>query len=96
MKTAEEPFHEQLVAIMKGTEVEGDFVKPIRVQKVRKGTLKIVIQEGKKREVRSLVQQAGLTVVELKRIRIGGLLLGNIPEGAYREMTEQEKKSIFS
>lgn len=96
VKTEQEPFHEQLACIAKGVLIDGDFVKPIRVQKVRKGTLKIVIKEGKKREVRFLVQQAGLKVLELKRIRIGGLLLGSLPEGSYRLMTEAEKKAIFS
>ena len=96
VKTRQEPFHEQLVLISKGMEIDGDFVKPIRVSKVRKGTLKITIKEGKKREVRLLVQQAGLTVLELKRVRIGGLLLGDLPEGAYREMTESEKQVLFS
>lgn len=96
VKTQNEPFYEQLVQISEGLDIDGDFVKPIKVTKVRKGTIKIVIKEGKKREVRLLVQKAGLEVLELKRIRIGGLLLGSIPEGSYREMTESEKQSIFS
>ncbi len=96
VKTQNEPFHEQLVRISAGVDIDGDFVKPVKVTKVRKGTLKIVVKEGKKREVRLLVQNAGLEVLELKRIRIGGLLLGELPEGTYREMTEAEKKAIFS
>lgn len=96
VKTQQEPFFEQLEQISKGVEIEGDWVQPLKVSKVRKGTIKIVIKEGKKREVRLLVQQTGLTILELKRIRIGGLLLGNIPEGSYKEMTEAEKLAIFA
>lgn len=96
VKTQKEPFHEQLLAISQGMEIDGDWVQPLKVTKVRKGTLKIVIKEGKKREVRLLVQKAGLGVLELKRIRIGGLLLGALPEGTFREMTESEKRAIFS
>ena len=96
VKTQQEPFHEQLVEISKGVNIDGDWVKPVKVTKVRKGTIKVIVKEGKKREVRLLVQQAGLEVLELKRIRIGGLLLGDIPEGSYREMTEADKESIFS
>lgn len=96
VKTQNEPFHEQLVKISNGIDIDGDWVKPVKVTKVRKGTLKIVVREGKKREVRLLVQQTGLEVLELKRIRIGGLLLGEIPEGSYREMSEAEKQAIFS
>lgn len=96
VKTQNEPFHNQLVQISNGIDIDGDWVKPVKVTKVRKGTLKIVVKEGKKREVRLLVQQTGLEVLELKRIRIGGLLLGDLPEGSYRELTEAEKQAIFS
>jgi 23S rRNA pseudouridine2605 synthase len=96
VKTQQEPFHKQLLQISAGIDIDGDWVKPVKVTKVRKGTLKIVVKEGKKREVRLLVQQTGLEVLELKRIRIGGLLLGEIPEGSYKEMSEAERQAIFS
>lgn len=94
-KTDSEITAEHLIAISSGTLVEGVFVKPIQVKKVRKGTLKITISEGKKREVRTLLEAAGLKVLELTRIRIGGLHLGPLPVGAWREMTETDKKLIF-
>lgn len=96
VKTDHEVGHDHLVVISSGTLVEGTFVKPIRVTKVRKGTIKVVVGEGKKREVRLLVENAGLKVRELTRIRIGGLHLGQLPVGSWREMTENEKKSIFA
>lgn len=95
VKTDQEVSAEHLAAISKGTLVEGEFVKPLRVKKVRKGTLKIVIAEGKKREVRYLMAAAGLKVKELTRIRIGGLLLGMLPTGNWRPMTERERSLIF-
>lgn len=95
VKTQQEITHDHLVTISKGGMVEGFFVRPVSVKKVRRGTLKIVVKEGKKREVRVLVQKAGLKITELKRIRIGGLLLGTIPEGTYRTLSEEEKLSIF-
>jgi len=95
VKTDQDLTAEHLMAISHGTLVEGIFVKPVRVSKVRKGTLKIVISEGKKREVRLLLQAAGLKVQALTRIRIGGLQLGALPVGSWRAMTETEKKVIF-
>lgn len=95
VKTHSEPFHEHLVQISNGVEIDGDWVQPVKVTKIRKGTLKVVVREGKKREVRLLVEQTGLQVLELKRIRIGGLLLDSLPEGSYRDLTESEKQSIF-
>lgn len=95
VKTDQEVTHDHLIAIGHGTLVEGTFVKPIRVEKVRRGTLKVVIGEGKKREVRLLLDAAGLKVKSLTRIRLGGLLLGALPVGSWRTLTDKEKKLIF-
>lgn len=94
-KTDKEITHEHLIAIGSGAIVEGVFVKPLKVSKVRRGTLKITIAEGKKREVRVLLESAGLVVQELTRIRIGGLHLGKLPLGGYRELTSKDLKLIF-
>lgn len=94
-KTDQEITLDHLKAISNGTLVEGSFVKPIKVAKVRKGTIKVIIGEGKKREVRMLLDAAGLKVLELSRIRIGSLQLGLLPLGAYRAMTEREMELIF-
>jgi len=85
-----------LKKISEGASVEGKWVRPLSVKKVRKGTLKIVVKEGRKREVRTLVEQSKLSIIELKRIRIGSLLLGSLPEGSYRKLTENEMQLIFS
>ena len=95
VKTDQEVSHDHLIAISQGTLVEGAFVKPIRIEKVRRGTLKIVIGEGKKREVRHLLDAAGLKVNELTRIRLGGLLLGALPVGSWRSLTPKERQLIF-
>lgn len=95
VKTSQEITDVHLKAISKGTYIEGSWIKPVRVEKVRKGTIKVVVKEGKKREVRLLVQNAGLDILELGRIRIGGLRLGPIPEGGFREMTDDDKKELF-
>ena len=96
VKTNREITHDHLVAIGKGVEVQGTYVVPKVVKKIRRGTVKIVVGEGKKHEVRILVKNAGLEVLELKRVRIGGLSLGTLPEGAYRELTEKDRKAIFA
>jgi 23S rRNA pseudouridine2605 synthase len=95
VKTSQEITDVHLKAIGKGSRIENVHIRPVRVTKVRKGTLKVTVKEGKKREVRLLVQNAGLEIVELSRIRIGGLTLGPISEGTYREMTDAEKDMIF-
>lgn len=96
VKVRQEVLHDHLVTISKGMLIEGSWVKPFRVTKMRKGTLKVAVKDGKKREVRLLVASAGLELLSLSRIRIGGLTLGPLEPGEWREMTEQEKESIFS
>jgi len=78
-----------------GITVQRSFVKPSKVIKVRRGTLRISVMEGKKHEVRTLIEGIGANVLSLKRIRIGNLTLGTIPEGSFRPMTEREKELIF-
>lgn len=95
VKTSQEVTDVHLKAISKGTRIENTLIRPVRVVKVRKGTLKVTVKEGKKREVRLLVQNAGLDILELSRIRIGGLTLGPLTEGSYREMTDAEKDILF-
>ena len=95
VKTREEIGHDHLVRISKGTLVEGQWIKPVNVKKVRRGTLKVAVKEGKKREVRYLVENAGLTLNLLTRIRIGGLKLSDLAEGQWRELTEKEQRLIF-
>ena len=96
VKTAQEITDEHLKALSKGTLIEAKWIKPQRVSKVRRGTLKIVVKEGKKREVRLMVQNAGLTLLSLSRIRIGGLTLGDLKEGEWRALSAKERALIFS
>ena len=94
-KTDQELSDIHLKALNAGTLVEGTWIKPISVKKVRKGSVKIAVAEGKKREVRVLLESIGLKVLELKRIRIGSLVLGALAEGEYRLLSENERKQLL-
>ncbi len=96
VKTNQEITHEHLASIAKGAYIEGGWVKPVSVTKMRKGTLKIVVREGKKREVRLLVQKVDLSIISLHRIRIGPLVLGNVEIGAYRPLSEKERQQLLT
>lgn len=95
-KTGHEITHHHLVTLSEGAEVEGVFVKPVSVRKVRKGTVKIVVSEGKKHEVRILIEAAGLEVRELTRTRIGSLTLTGLAPGEWRPLTKKEQEAILS
>lgn len=90
VKVDEDISLEDLINISKGVEIDKKWVTPTFVKKVRKGTVKIGVKEGKKHEVKLLIQKTGRKVKELKRIRIGALVLGQLAEGSYRKMTKKE------
>ncbi|PIS02256.1 MAG: rRNA pseudouridine synthase [Chlamydiae bacterium CG10_big_fil_rev_8_21_14_0_10_42_34] len=96
VKTLQEITPEHLETLSQGARVDEKWVRPVSVHKVRKGTFKICVQEGKKHEVRIISERAGLKIVELTRVRIGSLVLGTLPVGQFRPMTEKDKELIFT
>ena len=71
-------------------------VESIRIKKRHKQTteLEMVLAEGKNREIRRVLARVGHKVLQLKRIAIGPVRLGELPEGAYRELTVAEVKAL--
>jgi 23S rRNA pseudouridine2605 synthase len=96
VKTLQEITPDHLETLSQGARVDDKWVRPVTVRKMRKGTFKICVKEGKKHEVRIIAERAGLKVVELTRVRIGSLLLGTLPIGEYRILTEQDKTLLTS
>lgn len=84
----------------KGLIVDGEClkVKNIKVLGISENTTlcKVVISEGKKRHLRRLFERLGFLVRELKRIRIGRLVLGSLKPGKYKVMEGRKIYSFFS
>lgn len=96
VKTLHEITPDHLESLSQGARVDEKWVRPVSVHKVRKGTFKILVKEGKKHEVRIIAERSGLKITELTRVRIGGLVLGPLPLGAYRPLTDKDKTLIFA
>lgn len=96
VRTAQEITPDHLELLAQGARVDDKWVRPTTVAKVRKGTFRICVKEGRKHEVRIIAERAKLKVLELTRVRIGSLVLGRLPLGSYRELTERDKDLIFS
>lgn len=94
LKTVQEVNAEHLEILAQGARVDHRWVRPVSVRKVRRGTVRICVKEGRKHEVRIIAERAGLDIMELTRIRIGTLVLGSLREGEYRPLTEAEKASF--
>jgi 23S rRNA pseudouridine2605 synthase len=60
----------------------------------RNGWLELVLDEGRNRHIRRLLEQFGVPVLRLVRVAIGGLVLGALPKGEWRRLTEQEVASL--
>ncbi|MDD5428874.1 MAG: pseudouridine synthase [Candidatus Omnitrophica bacterium] len=79
-----------LAQLKKGVFSEGDMLKVKAYSGVKKlgdrTTLHVVIAEGKKRHLRRLFNAMGNPVIDLKRIRIGSLGLGELKEGGFKKM----------
>lgn len=95
VKTSSEITADHLKTLSKGCSIQGKWIVPKSVKKVRRGTLKIVVKEGVKHEVRELMAHAKLNILELKRIRIGGLKLGSLKEGYFQILEEKHLEQIF-
>ena len=67
-----------------GLELDGKPLKPAKVEWINDDQLRFVLTEGKKRQIRRMCELVGLRVLGLKRVRIGKLKLGNLPEGKWR------------
>ena len=62
----------------------------IQVRRRGRNSFYIVLTQGWNRQIRRMCEACGYRVKDLQRIRIMNLLLGELPEGAYREVTEAE------
>jgi 23S rRNA pseudouridine2605 synthase len=56
--------------------------------------LVIVLDEGKNRQIRRMLGQAGVEVLRLVRVSIGSLSLGDLAKGRYRTLTETERRGL--
>ena len=71
-------------------------LKPARVTQTGPQSLRFILTEGKYRQIRRMCELVGLEVVDLYRIRIGPLELGDLPEGRWRHLTNQERAMLIA
>ena len=71
----------------KGTVVK---TRPCRVRRLSKKEFSIILTQGFNRQIRRMCLSKGYSVLEIKRVRIMNLLIGDLKEGAMRPLTEEE------
>lgn len=74
-------------------EVKAKSVKKINITE-ESSVIEISIGEGKKRQIKRMIDAVGFRVIELKRLKFGPLLIGNLSEGEWRHLTGKEVNSL--
>ena len=89
-----EPTDEQLVRMREGIELDGKMTLPsevkIHLQEEGRTVLEMTIFEGRNRQIRRMCESLNLQVKRLRRIAIGGIKLGMLAQGKWRNLTEKE------
>ncbi len=77
---------------------DGDFLRAKKASVLREGErntwLEIVLDEGKNRHIRRMLEHFGIEVLRLVRVAIGPLTLGQLAKGAFRPLTTREKLAL--
>ncbi len=82
---------EQLARLQFGLELDGVQLKPAKVSWANEDQLRFVLREGRKRQIRRMCELVGLKVLGLKRVRIGRIVLGKLPQGEWRYLAPWER-----
>lgn len=79
-----------------GVLVQGGKTRPCRTAKVGARTFRIMLTEGRNRQIRRMCLALGYRVVRLVRVRILHIRLGDLPVGKWRELTSKEREELLS
>ena len=88
---------EEIRKLERGFELEDGMTYPVSVKEIKSQppfNYSITMHEGRKRQVRRMLAILGYRIPALKRVRMGNLHLGSLREGATRELTSEEIRSL--
>lgn len=93
------PDHAVLEQLRTGIQLDDDLTAPAQVRRILTRAdntlLELVIHEGRKRQIRRMLLAVGFPVVSLSRVRLGPLELGELPEGKWRELSNEEILTLY-
>lgn len=81
----------KLQLLRHGLQLDSKALKPAQVEWINEDQLRFVLVEGRNRQIRRMCDLVGLKVTGLKRVRIGKIKLGNLPEGRWRFLGPHEQ-----
>ena len=86
----------RLTLLRSGLSLDERRLKPAKVTIVEGQILRFVLKEGRKRQIRRMCDLVGLRVIDLQRIRIGPLELGDLPQGQWRALKAKERAELIA
>jgi 23S rRNA pseudouridine2605 synthase/23S rRNA pseudouridine2604 synthase len=69
--------------------------RPAEITRVSSNQFRIILKEGKNRQIRRMVRKVGSRVIRLHRIRVSNVKLKKLPAGSWRHLTKAEKSEIL-
>ena len=90
------PTRRALRQLREGVELEDGFTAPAEVSMPQEGVLKLVIHEGRNRQVRRMCALVGHPVIRLVRVRIGPVSDKGLAAGRWRTLTMEEVRSLYA
>ena len=87
---------EVLQKFLRGVRIEGVFYKALFAERISKNKMRIVLIEGKNREIRRVLKFFNIKIKKLTRIRIGCVRLSDLPSGKHRPLTSEEIKGLLN
>jgi 23S rRNA pseudouridine2605 synthase len=85
---------EALRRLREGVELDDGQTLPARVKRLSPDRVELTIREGRKRQVRRMLEAVGHPVIALERVRFGPLWLGKLEEGQHRRLTAPEIEKL--
>lgn len=85
-----------LRAMSEGVKILGQMTLPCKITRMTDRVFRLVLTEGKNRQIRRMCSALGYDVRKLQRIRIMNIHLGDLKIGAWRDLTAQEKAELGS
>lgn len=93
--TAKPVSNKVLQALSDGVFVLGRKTRPAQVQRLSARRFRIVLKEGRNRQIRRMLQHLGHDVIRLKRVRMANIKLGRLARGAWRYLTKSEEGELL-
>ncbi|HEY4032272.1 MAG TPA: pseudouridine synthase [Caulobacteraceae bacterium] len=87
---------DKLGLLRHGLELDGRQLRPAEVEMIAEQRIRFVLREGRNRQIRRMCELVELKVVDLFRVRVGNLTLGDMPEECWRPLSSAERAALIA